>query len=327
MPFAIVRSAEARYLVASDILVGDMSDTNYEFLLFNRPVILLANQWLAENFPDIGTKTDLKGLAPAIAQNLQHPEAFERARRKWLEDTIHLPDGKSSQRVLEIALNHAQIEDPIIVIVHDDCSVKKTNLLPLYKAAAANEMNARFVTAASKHPRNKDRYIIFAAHFDNLNVPYGYKVHLDHGLKGQGTANVEKAIEDYRRNNYFNHIQLHITAGKAGQNRTEMLLGPNIERAVIAGYPKADDLLTLNTDKNRQQICEELKFDFQKPIVTYASAGSESEEKPGGSFTPHVIDYLQKLSDKYNIMIKKKYSDRSLFERVVSKIKRVVKIF
>ncbi|MCP4613450.1 MAG: hypothetical protein GY845_32565 [Planctomycetes bacterium] len=327
MPFTIIRSAEARYLAASDILIGDMSDTNYEFLLFNRPIILLANQWLSENFPDIGIKTDLKGLAQAISQNIQLPEAFERARHKWLEDTIYLPDGKSSQRILEAAVEHARIIKPVIVIVHDDCSVKKTNLLPLYKEALARKLKVKFVASAARKHKHAERCIFFAAHFYNLMIPYGYKVHLDHGLKGKGTANVEMSIADYKKNNYFNDIQLHITAGKVGHQRTQMLLGPNKERAVIAGYPKADDLINSNTPQNRQTICKELNFNPQKPIITYASAGSLSHEKPGGSFAPCVIDYLQELSGKYNIMIKEKYSDKSFLERAVSKIKRIVRIF
>jgi len=268
VPFTIVRSAEARYLAASDILIGDMSDTNYEFLLFNRPVILLANQWLAEHFPDIGNKTDLRGLASAIAHNLQHPETFEKARNKWLEDTIHLPDGKSSQRVLKTALNHAKIRNPIIVIVHDDCSVKKTNLLPLYNAALARKLKVKLVTAAPIKYKYAKRCIFFAAHFNNLMIPYGYKVHLDHGLKGKGTANVEMSIADYKKNNYFNDIQLHITAGKVGQQRTQMLLGPNKDRAVIAGYPKADDLLCANTPQNRRSICKYMdKNQWRKQFV------------------------------------------------------------
>ncbi len=36
-----------------------MSNANYEFLLYDRPVILLADEWLRSNFSDIGTKATL----------------------------------------------------------------------------------------------------------------------------------------------------------------------------------------------------------------------------------------------------------------------------
>ena len=40
MPYQQVASPNAKYLAATDILIGDMSDINYEFLLFDRPIIL-----------------------------------------------------------------------------------------------------------------------------------------------------------------------------------------------------------------------------------------------------------------------------------------------
>lgn len=74
MAFREIGSAEAKYLAASDILIGDMSNTNYEFLLYDRPVILLANTWVWRYFPDIGLKTALGGLRSAIERSLQLPD-------------------------------------------------------------------------------------------------------------------------------------------------------------------------------------------------------------------------------------------------------------
>ena len=65
-----IASAEVKYLAATDILIGDMSDINYEFLLFDRPVILIANEWLYENFPDIGIKTNRKGLINSVVRSI-----------------------------------------------------------------------------------------------------------------------------------------------------------------------------------------------------------------------------------------------------------------
>ena len=60
MGFKIIGGADPKFLAATDILIGDMSNINYEFLIFDRPVILLANKWLQNHFPDIGIKTNLK---------------------------------------------------------------------------------------------------------------------------------------------------------------------------------------------------------------------------------------------------------------------------
>ena len=50
-------------------------------LLFDRPIILLANDWLIKNFPDIGIKTDIDGLENAIRRSISSPEEFS-AKRK-----------------------------------------------------------------------------------------------------------------------------------------------------------------------------------------------------------------------------------------------------
>jgi len=42
--YNIIGSADAKYLAATDILIGDMSNINYEFLLFNKPIILIDNK-------------------------------------------------------------------------------------------------------------------------------------------------------------------------------------------------------------------------------------------------------------------------------------------
>lgn len=83
MSYKIIGSAEPKYLAVTDILIGDMSNVNYEFLFYDRPIILLANDWLRENFPDIGIKTDLYGLEEAIERSLKNPDEFKEPRKFW----------------------------------------------------------------------------------------------------------------------------------------------------------------------------------------------------------------------------------------------------
>ncbi len=44
--FKIIHESYPNILSVTDILIGDMSDINYEFLLVNKPIILLSNEWL-----------------------------------------------------------------------------------------------------------------------------------------------------------------------------------------------------------------------------------------------------------------------------------------
>jgi hypothetical protein len=327
MPYKVIGSPDPKYLAATDILIGDMSDTNYEFILFDRPIILLANKWLRENFPDIGIKTDLESLEKAIERSLKQQEEFQEQRRNWLEKTIYKPDGNSSKRVLDTILKYSGVDNPNIVFIHGGDEVRKSNLRPLIEEARRKNFKTKFVDSIKEETKNEENIIFISAHFEGLkNIKTGYKVHLDHGLKGKGTANVEFSMNDYKKYNYFPMINLHITAGKIGQERTEMLLGPLKDRAVIAGYPKADDLLRLNISGNRRAVCQELGFDENKPIVTYTPAGEKSYMKPGGSLNKKVLEELRKLSEKtgYNFLVKLKALKASLIRQILGRAKKAI---
>ena len=138
-------SASPKYIASTDILIGDMSDINYEFLLFNRPIILLANSWLRSNFPDIGIKTNLKGLASAIKRSVEHPNEYESSRITWLKRTINEPfQNNSSKKILDIVMNMAPFDNPPIVLLHGNSSVRKASLEGVYKEAINNNIDALF---------------------------------------------------------------------------------------------------------------------------------------------------------------------------------------
>ena len=121
-------------------------------------------------------------------------------------------------------------------------------------------------------------------------------------------------------------IDLYITAGEIGSEFTKLVLGPNADRAVIGGYPKADELIRFNTERNRNAVFKELGFDTLKPLITYAPAAEESYKKPGGSLSPTVLKELQKLASEnsYNILVKLKYPQDSLLNRGIKLIKRII---
>ena len=327
MPLEQIASPDAKYLAAADILIGDMSDTNYEFLLFNRPVILLANQWLRENFPDIGIKTDLAGLEDAIKRSIDNSGEFREEREYWLQRTIYEPDGSSSKRCIDVMLERSKLTAPKFVFIRGGDSVKRTNLEPMVEEAEKGGLRTSFVAMVRKN-RGQSDTIYVAAHVADLNISGGYRVHFDHGLKGKGTANVEASQKSYKQNGYFPLIDLHITAGEAGQERTEMLLGPYSDRATIGGYPKADDLIRLNTEENKTSVCKKLGFDSGKPLITYAPAGKESYMKPGGSLSKETIDKLTEIASRYeyNVLIKLKYPKGIIIIQALNKLRRLLAI-
>ena len=312
MTFKHIGSSEPRFLSATDILIGDMSDINYEFLLFDRPIILLANEWLKKEFPDIGIKTDLAGLKDAINRSIKSPNEFQHLRKKWLEHTISITDEKASKRYIDIMIERSGIKEPKFVFNHGGNEVRETNLQPLFEEVYGRGFEAiMWKIDEYFKPDNSDKMILVGAHFRDLpeDLP-GYKVHIDHALKGFGTTNLDINYKEYSEKNHQPHIDLHICAGKAGEYRTKWLLGVKYkDRTAIGGYPKGDDLWRLNTKENKDAVYEELGIEKGKLLVTYAPAGELSEMKPGGSLSAEVVNYLRELSKNadYHILIKLKY--------------------
>jgi hypothetical protein len=307
----ILGSAEPKYLAATDLLIGDMSNINYEFLLYDRPIVLLANEWVKKNFPDIGIKTDINHLGSDIDSSLKNPDDYKNSRKLWLERTISIKKESASKRYISLIMEKTGINNPEFIFIIGNNAVRKTNLAPLIEEV--KNQNFKYTLAKEKKDlryNNSHNAIIIGAHFVDLweDVP-GYKVHIDHDLKGIATANLEYAIWDYKRHAYFPHIDLHIIAGEAGEKRTKLVLGPHANRTVIGGYPKGDDLNKFNTSDSKDQVYDELGFEKGIPLVTYAPAGKADFMKPGGSLNNEVIQKLKELAEeeKYHVLIKLKY--------------------
>jgi hypothetical protein len=304
MSVKFISSSNPKYLASADLLIGDMSDINYEYLLYNKPVVLLANDWLTKNFPDIGVKTSIKGLVSAVRDQLKNPVEYEAKRKVWLGKTFNFPKSRSASiHILDIAIEKSGYSSPKIVLLHGNNITRESNIRPIYEEGKSEGLDILLVDKLDESYK-VDEVIFIAAHFDDLHIGYGFKVHLDHGLKGVGTANLDISVGDYKRHNFFPKIDLHITAGPAGFTRTvNLLLGPNKNRAIIGAYPKADVLLALNTAENRISICKELKFNPKKKIIVYAPSGQLSWPKPGGSLSMKSLFELFRLSMKLNVNV------------------------
>tara|TARA_Y100000768_G_scaffold246091_1_gene186625 strand:- start:9311 stop:10300 length:990 start_codon:yes stop_codon:yes gene_type:complete len=322
--FRFIHKSSPSILPVTDILIGDMSDINYEFLLTDRPIILLSNNWLDKNFPDLGFRIKNPSEIGDAIYKVTDNDIFSKNRAEYKKQAFFVGNNTNSFVTLKKIILISGIPDPKISIHHKNNEIYKSNLCPLIEVAK----NLGIDYYENNKSSAKDM-IHIAAHFKALldkNISNNFCVHLDHGLKGDGTANVEMSIKDYKKNNFFPSVDLHITAGKMGQKRTQMLLGPNKDRAIEGGYPKADEIINSDNQKNRILLCNEYGLDPNLPIITYASAGEVSHEKPGGSLSKKTINELRKLSKngKYNIIVKLKYKNYFI-RRSLSSLKARIK--
>ena len=330
MGYTILGSAEPKYLAATDILIGDMSNINYEFLLFERPVILLANEWVRKHFPDIGIKAELNELENAIQRSISNPDEFKSEREFWAFQTIFLPEGGASCNYIDIAIKNSGFNNPSFILIDGNNEVRKTNLLPLFNEIKLRGLNVELVHKYDALIYTNDEIIFIGAHFNDIkNIKEGYNVHIDHDLKGPSSANISQAKRDYKRNKYFPNIDLHIAAGFAGQIRTQYLLSQHDDKVIVGGYSKADDLLRLNSEDIKVDVCNELGLDPTKPLITYAPAGNRKFMKPGGSYNKQVVKMLKEFEIKsdINILIKVKYSkSKSVKEFILKVIKKLYSV-
>jgi CDP-glycerol glycerophosphotransferase (TagB/SpsB family) len=311
--YKIIGSADPKYLAACDLLIGDMSNINYEYLLFDRPIVLLANDWVQINYPDIGVKSNLFDLGKNIEQSLLQRNDYSEERKFWLEKSISLSPESASARYLKIILNKSKYINPKFHFIWGGNSVRLTNIEPLINEMKNHNYDFKLFKGRKDYVETLNRnVIIVAAHFKDIweDVP-GFKVHIDHDLKSIATANLEYAESDYKKNNYFPHIDLHITTGVAGNKRTMHVLGPNSNRTIIGGYPKADTLMSLGVAKTKLEVCAELQISPELPLICYAPAGKESIMKPGGSLSNRVLKELRMLASagEYNVLVKTKYGN------------------
>ena len=294
-------------LSVTDILIGDMSDINYEFLLINKPIILMSNEWLDTNFPTIGHRISNFSDIVAALNDLKVHDRYKTNRERIRDLAFADITEKNSELVIDVIQDHTPWSVDVISLLHHNNPLYRSNLLPLKEAAERVG-----IKVLENDIRHTEKVVYVGAHFnafkDNRLIN-GFKVHLDHGLKGVGTANVEISLKDYADNSYFPMVDLHLTAGLMGQERTQLLLGPYKDRAIIAGYPKAVDILRDNEAGVREYFCKKLGLDNTKPIVTYASAGELSTEKPGGSLSKENIKLFDKYVDpnRFNRVVKLKY--------------------
>jgi hypothetical protein len=324
--YKIIKDSNPKYIAASDVLISDMSNIIYEFLIFDRPIILLANDWVNQKMPDVGIKTSVRNLGDSLKQSLSD-DRYSESRHLFLNQTISLKDENACERYYNIIKKKSGYKNPDYIFIDGNNNVKKYALKPLieffiYKNEVVEEKS--FVSRKVKIAKET---VFIGAHVEDLIINNGYKVHIEHGLKGLGTGDINQVIGYYKTNNFFNLIDLHITTGEVCDNWTKKILGPNGERTIIGGYPKVDHLLAYKQEIIKKSVCDELGFEFNKPLVVYAPAGRyKLPNKAGGSLSKSVLKALQKISktENINLLIKLKYTSKDNFYRIPNKILRTV---
>jgi hypothetical protein len=96
----------------ADIYINDCSSTLYEFCVTGKPVIILNAPWFDKksnwgirfwDYTDIGIQVDDPFLlVSAIEETIQHPDTFQQARRRAVDDLFPFLGSSADQAVLEI---------------------------------------------------------------------------------------------------------------------------------------------------------------------------------------------------------------------------------
>jgi CDP-glycerol glycerophosphotransferase (TagB/SpsB family) len=309
MPIKKIGSPHPKYLAATDILISDMSNINYDFLLFDRPIILLANEWLRNNFPDIGIKTELEGLEDSIKRAIEYPMEYHEQRKYWHERTMFRPDGHSSERVIDTIIKRSGFKEPFFLFIHGNNEVSKVHLYPIVEIVKKKKKQFEFTGFFNEKKYRTLREIICISTHNNIlaEINAGFRVHLDHSVKGEGVTDYNKLALQYKNLKYYPNTDLHITEGEISYENTKKLLGPYKNRAVKVGYPKSDILLKCDTEKNKKEVYRELGFKEDKILITYAPTGKyRFPFKQGASLSTEVLDRLKMISKRfdYNILVK-----------------------
>jgi CDP-glycerol glycerophosphotransferase (TagB/SpsB family) len=194
-------------------------------------------------------------------------------------------------------------------LIHGDNDVSIVHLEPVYEEIRRRGIKAEFVSSFVEEKYAKiPGLICISTHNEILDkIKFGYKVHIDHSVKGKGVTYFEGLADIYRARDYYKGTDLQITEGVESFENTKKLMGPLKERVVMAGYPKSDTLIKFNTGENKNNIYEELGFDIDKILITYAPTGKYRYPfKQGASLSGRVLKCLKDIAKKnnYNLLIK-----------------------
>ena len=252
MPFKIVNNADSKYLAVTDILIGDMSDIVHEFLIFNRPIILLKNDWVIKEMANIGIKCDIsfEDIVRSIKRYQDNSDLYRKERMEWLRKTHYKPDGNSSKRVVESIITKSGIDNPRLVFLHNNNDINYVTIKPIY--FKANEMGVQTILQDRfKEKKHSHNNIYIASHNEYLNFIPGYKVHVDHGNKGPGVTEMVNKIKQWEKANYWRNTDLFITEGPISYERTQNVLGPFKEKAIMVGFPRSDEYIELDSPETK----------------------------------------------------------------------------
>ena len=324
MSILITNKNTPYWLATADIFVGDMSDLTYEALILGIPILQYENTWINENFPVVGdrfkTGPELyKKLSKMIQTGL--PQETSMKYSNIIESVIRNSSSNNNNILMELSTIF-DLPNVNFEFHHQNNQVYKEILLPIvdqiscmfpdYKVCNTNRSIQLTYKTGVKN-------ISLICHVEtSATLPAeDYVIHIGHGLKGDGTALLEKSIETYRSNNYFPSINKFFVAGKMAENRLTRILGISSERISIVGYAKIYKLI-----EERMRIRKDLLRN-DKLIILYGPAGIKESEKPGGSMSVSLLYNLFKISLNSNVKVVIKIkSYRHFLGQIINLIRR-----
>ena len=134
-------------LAAADLLISDVSSAYVEYMLLDKPIILVDNpdktQFIHYDPDDIEYKlsdactvvNSFEQLQTEVGKNLENPETYSRKRRLYAQAICYGQDGKAAQRAAEAIRNHLnyRFTPGFSILVFWDCCPSRLELMKFWQ--------------------------------------------------------------------------------------------------------------------------------------------------------------------------------------------------
>jgi hypothetical protein len=225
-----------------------------------------------------------------------------------------------------VIIEKSGITNPYILFIHGDNDVSKVHLDPLFSAAREKCFSCGFAGYFDEKTHASQKDLLIVSTHNNIldDIKYGYRIHIDHSVKGKGVTDFNSLCLLYKEKEYYKNTDLQVTEGEISFENTKLLMGPLKDRVIMAGYPKSDTLLKYNTAENKEQVYRELGLKNDRILITYAPTGKYRYPfKQGASLSKEMLNHLKIIAktNDYNILVKLR-SKETLYEKMSKIVNR-----
>lgn len=140
--FYITEADTTPYMKASDLMITDVSSVMFEYTALDKPIVLVDNPHQEEYvnynledveyfWRDIGVRiSKIEDLLPSVSRELNNPATYKSQRERCAKAMFAGQDGKNSDRIAEVILNHQEIaakEPPYQVVLNPEIPLEQLN--------------------------------------------------------------------------------------------------------------------------------------------------------------------------------------------------------